>query len=179
VKRSSLIAACTALLAFGRPASSHLLDEYLQATLFTIESGHVEVLMRLTPGVAIASVVVADIDTDRNAAISENEQRAYAERVLRDVSLTVDGNVVRPQLSSVEFPLPEDIQEGLGEIQIKFSANLPRGGAKRRLVFENRHHEKIAAYLVNCLVPRTGGIRIVGQQRNTTQSRYQLELTQD
>jgi hypothetical protein len=174
-----VIAAGAALLSFGRPAHSHIFDEYLQATLFTIEQDRVEALMRMTPGVAVASVVLAGIDTDGDGAISESERRTYAERVLRDISLTIDGNALRPHMLSVEFPLIEDINDGLGEIQIRFSANLPPGAAKRRLVFENRHQEKIAAYLVNSLVPRTPGLRIVAQQRNRQQSRYQVDFARD
>jgi hypothetical protein len=59
-------------------------------------------------------------------------------------------------------------KEGLGEIQIEFSATLPRGGPNRRLVLENRHQRRIAACLVNCLVPRDPDIRIVAQDRNGT-----------
>ena len=44
--------------------------------------------MRLIPGVAVFSFVLASIDTNGDGVISEAEQRAYAERVLRDVSLT-------------------------------------------------------------------------------------------
>jgi hypothetical protein len=69
-------------------------------------------------------------------------------------------------------------KEGLGEIQIEFSATLPRGGPNRRLVLENRHQRRIAAYLVNCLVPRDPDIRIVAQDRNEQQSVYRLDYVQ-
>ena len=85
---------------------------------------------------------------------------------------------LRPRLVSVEFPAVEDMKEGLGEIQIEFSADLPRGGPNRRLIFENHHQSRIAAYLVNCLVPRDRDIRIVAQNRNEQQSFYQLDYVQ-
>ena len=52
---------------------------------------------------------------------------------------------------------------------------LPRGGPNRRLIFENHHESRIAAYLVNCLVPRDPDIRITAQNRNYQQSFYQLD----
>lgn len=128
-----------------------------------------------TPGVAMSSVVLAGIDTDSDAVISETERRAYVRQVLHDLSLTVDGDTMQLQLTSVRFPAVEDMREGPGEIQIEFGATLPRGGATRRLVFENHHLSRIAAYLVNCEVPRDRNIRIVAQRRNESQSFYQLD----
>jgi hypothetical protein len=170
--------AAVILLLLGARASAHRLDEYLQAALISVEKDRVQVSMRLIPGVAVSSSVLASIDTNADGVISPTEQRAYAERVLGDLSLTVDGNRLRPRLASVSFPGVEEIKEGLGEIQIELSADLPRGGPNRRLVLENGHQNRIAAYLVNCVVPRDPDIRIVAQHRNEQQSVYQLDYVQ-
>jgi hypothetical protein len=134
--------------------------------------------MRLTPGVAVSAFVLAGIDTNGDGVISETERRAYAERVLRDVSLKIDGQVARLGLLSVEFPGVEEMKGGLGEIKIEFSADLPRSARDRRLVFENHHQSGISAYLVNCLAPSDADIRIVAQNRNERQSFYQLDYAQ-
>ena len=175
MKTKPLIAAIAILPLLGASASAHRLDEYLQATLISIEKDRVHAAMRLVPGVAVSSFVLTSMDTDADGVISGAEQRAYAERVLRDVSLTMDGHVLSPQLISVEFPEVEAMKEGTGEIQIEFSAELPRGGSDRRLIFENHHQSGIAAYLVNCLVPRDKAIRIEAQNRNESQSFYELD----
>jgi hypothetical protein len=173
-----LTVAAAILLLAGAPAFAHRLDEYLQATLISVEKDRVQAEMRLVPGVAVSSFVLASIDTNADGAISEAERRVYAERVLRDVSLTVDGDVLRPRLDSVEFPGVEEMKEGLGEIHIGFSADLPRGGGNRRLVFRNHHQSRIGAYLVNCLVPRDRDIRVVAQNRDEQQSFYQLDYVE-
>jgi HupE / UreJ protein len=173
-----LVAAAAILLSLGASASAHRLDEYLQATLISVEKDHVQASMRLIPGIAVSSVVLASIDTNGDGVISEAEQQTYAERVLGDLSLTVDGNSLRPRLVSVDFPEVEEMKEGLGEIQIEFTADLPRGGPNRRLVLENHHQNRIAAYLVNCLVPRDRDIRVIAQNRNEQQSFYQLDYAQ-
>jgi hypothetical protein len=173
-----LIVAAAILLLHEAPACAHRLDEYLQATLISLEKDRVQASMRLVPGIAVSSFVLAGIDTTADGAISQTEQRVYAERVLRDVSLTMDGRRLRPQLISVSFPGVEEMKEGLGEIQIEFSAELPVSGPNRRLTFENHHQRAIAAYLVNCLVPRDRGIRVVAQNRNDQQSFYQLDYEQ-
>jgi hypothetical protein len=159
-------------------AAAHRLDEYLQATIFSVEKDRVQASMRLIPGVAVSSVVLADIDTNADGVISEAEQRAYAVKVLRDVSLKIDGQPLRPQLLSVEFPKIADVKEGLGEIHIDFSAHLANSGPNRRLIFENHHYSRISAYLVNCLVPGSRDIQIVAQNRNEVQSFYQLDYVQ-
>ena len=172
------LAAAAILLLAGTPALAHRLDEYLEATLISVEKNRVQAQITLTPGVAVLPIVLAKIDTDADRAISETEQRAYAERVLRDLSLTIDGHRLTPQLLSLHFPTIDEMKEGLGEIQIEFNADLPRGGLNRKLIFENYHQSKIAAYQVNCLVPRDPDIRIVAQNRNYSQSHYELDYAQ-
>jgi hypothetical protein len=169
------VAAAVILLLLGAPASAHRLDEYLQATLISLEKDRVQVFMRLIPGVAVSSIVLSSMDTNADDNISETEHRAYAERVLRDLSLSVDGYTLTPRLVSVDFPGVEEMKEGLGEIQIEFTADLPNGSPNRRLVFKNHHQDRIAAYMVNCLVPRDPNVRILAQNRNERQSFYQLD----
>ncbi len=177
-------AAAAAILVAGTPSFAHRLDEYLEAAMFSIQKDCVQVQIRLTPGVAVFPIVLANIDTNADGVISETEQRAYAERVRGDMSLTIDGHRLRPRLVSVKFPAIDEVKEGRGEIQLEFEADLPRNGrrpgnaSKRRLIFENHHQSQIAVYLVNCLVPRDPSIQLVAQSRNYSQSLYQLDYMQ-
>jgi hypothetical protein len=173
-----LHSAAAILLLLGTSGFAHRLDEYLQATIITVEKDRADVLMRLIPGIAVSSIVLRSIDTNGDGVISEAEQRAYAEHVLGDLSITVDGKSASPTLVSQKFPAIEEIKEGLGEIQIEFTVNLADGGHERRIVFENHHRNEISAYLVNCLVPRDPSIRILTQNRNESQSFYQLDYAQ-
>jgi hypothetical protein len=173
-----LTAAGAMLLLAGTPASAHRLDEYLQATTISVEKDRVQAQVRLTPGVAVFPMVLANIDTDADGVISEAEQRAYAGRVLGDMSLTIDGDRLQLRLVSLKFAKIEEMKEGGGEIQLEFDADVPSGGPNRRLIFENQHQSRLAAYLVNCLVPRDPDIRITAQNRNYQQSSYQLDYMQ-
>ena len=114
--KSRLIASLI-LLSLGNPAFAHRLDEYLQATMISLEKDRVAAQIRLTPGVAVFPIVIATIDTDHDGVISKAEQRAYAERVLADLSLSIDGDRLRLQLISAVFPKVEEMREGLGDIQ--------------------------------------------------------------
>jgi hypothetical protein len=162
------------------PASAfaHRLDEYLEATILSVEAGRVDGSMRLVPGVAVFSTVISGIDANGDGTISEAERMAYANRILHDLSFSVDGRSLPLHLVSVGFPSIEEMKQGTGEIQISFTANLPAGGGHRRLTFENYHWSGIGVYLVNCLVPQDRDIQIAAQTRNENQSHYQLDFVQ-
>jgi hypothetical protein len=176
--KTRLAAAGAIFLSVGTPTSAHRLDEYLQASTISVEKDRVQAQIRLTPGVAVFPIVLAKIDTDADGVISEAEQRAYAERVLGDLSLTIDGDRLRLRLVSSKFATAEQMKEGRGDIRLKFNADVPRSGLNRRIIFENHHLSPIAVYLVNCLVPCDPDIRVTAQNRNYQQSFYQLDYVQ-
>lgn len=163
------------LLVAGTPAFGHRLDEYLQGTLISVEKNSLHAEMTLTPGVAVFPFLISSIDTDADGAISQEEQAAYARSVLRDLSLSIDGQRVTPRLRSLRFPTIGEMKEGRGEIHLDVDADLPAGGRNRNIQLENRHQSKISAYQVNCLIPRDLAIHIAVQHRNYSQSLYRLE----
>ena len=173
-----LAAAGVILMLVGASASAHRLDEYLQATTISLQKDRIQARIRLTPGVVVFPTVLAPIDTDANGVISETEQRAYVERVLGDLSLTIDGEPLRLRLVSSKFAGIEEMKKGLGEIQLELNADVSSGSPNRKLVFQNQHQSGISAYLVNCLVPSDPDIRIRAQNRNYEQSFYQLDYEQ-
>jgi hypothetical protein len=175
--KSAVAAAILAVA--GTPAFAHRLDEYLQGAILSVEKNRLEAQMTLTPGVAVFPILIAAIDIDADGAISETEQHAYALTVLRDLSITIDGHRVIPRLLSERFPAVDEMREGRGEIQLDFDADLPGGGANRKLILENHHQSRLSAYQVNCLVPRDPGIRILAQNRNYSQSFYELDFAEE
>ncbi|HEX4808571.1 MAG TPA: HupE/UreJ family protein [Bryobacteraceae bacterium] len=108
-----------AILSLGVPVFAHRLDEYLQAMIVAIEQGQIHASMRLVPGVAVSSAVIAAIDSDGDGIFSHAEQQTYAREVLGDLTLSVDGHALKPWLRAVSFPAPADMKEGLGEIHIE------------------------------------------------------------
>jgi hypothetical protein len=176
MRRIAALLALAALPALtSTPALAHRLDEYLQATLVSVERNRMEAQMTLTPGVAVFPFLVPDIDANGDGVLSDAEQRAYAARVMGDLSVLSDGRRLTPQLTSLRFPALSEMKEGRGEIRITFSAVLPEGYRDRELTIENRHKNGISAYLVNCLVPSDPRVEIVAQNRNYSQSIYRLE----
>ena len=173
------ISTAAVILAFGATSAyAHRLDEYLQGAIVSVEKKRVERELTLTPGLAIFPALLPQIDADGDGILSAAEQRAYALRVVHDLSLTLDGHPLIPRLLMFQFPSIEEMKEGLGEIRLVFDAELPPGGVSRRLVIENHHLSRMSVYQVNCPVPRDPQIRILGQERNYSQPSYELDFTQ-
>ena len=162
-------------LLLGHLGFAHRLDEYLQATLVSVEKGRAELEVRLTPGVAIVPMVLAEIDRNGDGVMSEAEQREYADRVVRDLVVTAGGERLTPRLVSAKFPSIDEMKDGSGEIQIELETVLRSDVRNRSLTFENGHMRQISAYLANALVPSDPGVRIAGQYRNSSQSVYRLD----
>lgn len=183
-KPASIITVCILLCA--KAGSAHRIDEYLQATILSLGTNRVEASMRLIPGILVAPSVIAGIDSNGDGSFSESEKRTCAQRVLGDLSITMDGRSVPPVLVSWSFPEPAEMREGLGEIHIEYtiestseySRELPSGGRKRSLILTNHHLNRTSVYLMNALVPRDRGIQILAQKRNEQQSLYELDYAQ-
>lgn len=172
-----LLLAALALVA-ARPASAHRLDEYLQATLIAVEKDRVRIDLYLTPGVAILPRVLAEIDRDGDGALSAAEREAYANQIVAELSLAVNGTRVSLRRTTAEFPKLDDMREGAGDIHLEFVAELPHGTGLRKLRWENRHQSTVALYQVNCLASRDPAIRIGSERRDFDQSVYELNYTQ-
>ena len=176
--RLSLAATAAIVLSAAMPGFAHRLDEYLQATMLSVDKDRVAAQIRLIPGVAVFPAVLASIDTDADGILSDAEQISYEESVLRDLSLTIDRNPLRLKLVSAKFAKTEEMKEGLGEIQLELHVDLPPGSPNRKLVFKNHHRRGMAAYLINSLVPRDHDIRLTAQHRSHDQSVYELDFEQ-
>ena len=59
------------------------------------------------------------------------------------------------------------------DIHLEIEAKLPRSGVTRRLRLDNHHHQTIAAYQVNCLIPTDRNIQIT--QRGVRRGQQVLE----
>jgi HupE / UreJ protein len=163
------------ILLFAQAAFAHRIDEYLQATVFSLQANRVQASMRLIPGIAVAPSVIAEIDSNGDGVFSESEERAYAQRVLGDLSITSDGKSAPPKLLSWSFPPPAEMRDGVGEIHIEYSVDLPSGGSARTFILSNHHLNPKSVYLMNVVVPQDRGIRIAAQKRNEQQSIYEID----
>ena len=157
-------------VAAGARASAHRLDEYLQASRIGIDPTRITVELDLTPGQAVASRIVAEIDADRNGSISAVEARAYAASVLREISIDIDSHVLALTLVSSEASPVAALNKGEGTLRLLAAAETPATAVgDHRLRYRNTHHVDIGVYLANALAPWTDRVGIVSQERAADQ----------
>jgi hypothetical protein len=165
------------LLALPSAAWAHRLDEYLQATLVTIEPSGLRLQINLTPGVAVADRVLTRIDRDHDGVISTNEAAAYAESVRRDLVVMRDRHKLALNLTASSFPTPSELRTGSGIIQLEFSAGLdPLSPGAHKFSLKNRHLPSVSVYLFNAAQPRSTAIQITKQTRNKHQSTGEIDF---
>jgi len=172
-----LLACLLCACALPAIAAAHVLDQYLQVAQIALAPGGVRVELRLIPGAQVAERVFALIDVDGDGKVSPAEEQIYAQRVLQDLALVVDGRRTPLVLTGVQCPLRREMKEGLGAIRLELAAEASLGTAgKHQLSFRNDHRPELGVYLVNALVPTTEAIKITGQQRDTLQHSLQIDF---
>ncbi len=159
-------------------ALGHRLDEYLQATVVSIEPEAIRLSINLTPGIEVADEVLARIDWNRDGLIAESEGATYSELLRRDLALRLDRGGMELELVAATFPTTAELVAGTGIIQLEFAASaLPLAAGPHVLAFENRHFAGVGVYLFNAALPRSPSIEIARQKRNDDQSVGEIEFT--
>jgi hypothetical protein len=170
--RSRAIRALTLLLVLmsGSWTSAHRRDEYLQAARLGIDPDRVELALDLTAGIAVAEVVLSEIDLDKDGMVSVAEARAYSDRVLSAIALDVDGIPLRVELVDSTFPTFDIVRRGEGTTRIQATASLPRlDDGLHHLRYRNAYRSDIGVYLANALVPASDRLIVVAQRRDVNQ----------
>jgi nickel/cobalt transporter (NicO) family protein len=163
------------LLAFPAVSSAHRLDEYLQASRISVARERIALELDLTPGVSVASEVVALIDRDNDGRIAPGEAQTYANTVLAEIALVLDGRRLPPTLTGVHVPAVAAMHAGMGVIRIEASAAVAdRSAGRHELFYRNDHHRDASVYLVNAMMPPTRVVSIGRQRRDTRQREFQL-----
>jgi hypothetical protein len=173
----ALAATVIVLLAAGGEASAHQLDEYLQAARVSIARDRLALDLDLTPGISVASSVIATLDSNADGSLAPAEAEAYGRRVLSDLLVTLDGNRVGMTLLLIEVPTIEEMRHGLGTIRMQVAGSVEARPGRHQVQFFNNHRPETSVYMVNALVPEDRGVDVVSQSRDARQRVFQMEAT--
>ncbi|ARW11397.1 hypothetical protein [Acetobacter ascendens] len=165
------------LTAFVAPAWAHRLDEYLLATVIDVSRQKIDVVLRLTPGVDVASPVLHQIDADGDGRFSTQEQQKYAQYVVSRVSLMLDHAYLPLKLRDYVFPSIEELRAGSGTISLHLRAQAVLEPGKHQLRYHNQGAGPDTVYLVNGLLPHDQAVHIQSQKRSSNQAIYDLDFT--
>jgi hypothetical protein len=166
-----------AVLVASIPSQAHRLDEYLQATRIGISLEQILLALDLTPGVAIVPELRRWVQPDSSDRISQQQGNSYAQRVLKDLSLTLDGKKQELYLVSASFPAWSDIEAGEGVIHLRTTARISTlQPGSHEIFFRNDHLPQISVYLANAVAPSSEAIQIRRQSRDNLQRNYRLSF---
>ena len=171
----SLAAALVVLLAAGGDALAHRLDEYLQATRVSFARDRLAIDVDLTPGISIASGVIAMLDTNADGAVATAEADGYGRAVLSDLRVSLDGHRVGMTLEDIDVPTLDEMRKGTGTIRLHAAGSIEVGAGRHLVEIINNHRPETSVYMVNALVPEDSGIDIVSQNRDPRQREFRAE----
>ncbi|MGE3309770.1 MAG: hypothetical protein AB7O66_07355 [Limisphaerales bacterium] len=165
------------VLLLATNALAHRLDEYLQAIRIAVTTNRLEVAVDLTPGVAVAKEVLAEIDKNRDGQVADAEAKSYARRFFADLKLDLDGTAITLTSSNSVFPAMAELRTGHGVIRLRAATSIGALATGRHsLTLTNLHLPAISVFLVNALRPVDRSVEILRQTRNQIQSEYRLEF---
>jgi hypothetical protein len=119
----------------------------VQAAQIAFEPNGVRIEIRLTPGVQVAERIFGIIDVNHDGSVSQDEQQAYAQRVMRDLLLEVDGKPASVTLRDFEFPSYAEMKRGADAIHLNLWTGAPLTTTdEHQLVFRNDHLPKFSTY---------------------------------
>jgi hypothetical protein len=166
------------VVAAGGTLAAHRRDEYLQAARLAIEPDRLEIALDLTPGISVADQVLAGIDRDGSGAIDAVEGQAYAERVLRALTVDVDGTPLTPVLIDCVVPDIAAMREGNAALRLRAQARLPDIDAGvHRVRYRNDHRPDLGVYLANALAPASERVTIAAQHRDPEQRELTIDYS--
>jgi hypothetical protein len=159
----------------GGDASAHRLDEYLQATRVSFARDRLAIDVDLTPGISIASSVIAMLDTNADGAVAPAEADGYGRAVLSDLRISLDGNRVGMTLEGIDIPTLDEMRNGTGTIRLRAAGRVEVGAGRHLVEIINNHRPETSVYMVNALVPEDSGIDLVSQNRDPRQREFRAE----
>ena len=164
--------------ALTMPAAAHPLDVHLQAAYLSLAPDTITLDLDVSPGILVAPAALAELDTDADKKITEQEASAYAVRVLTRVELHADRTPLTVALTGVEVPDHRTIQAGYGTIRIHAEARgAPTGAGEHELFFRNGTAPPGAAFQVNALVSES--VVLGAQERDATQQESRIHYRID
>lgn len=175
MKRTGLVALAL-LLVTPCAALAHRVDEYLQATRVMMSRDRITLDVDLTPGSEIAAALLPLLDANGDGTVSPVEAQAYAERMVREVIVQLDGRSVPLTLARVEVPTTGEMREGTGAIQVRAVGSIGRVAVgRRRLDVTNQHQPVPSVYSINALVPDDRRLTVAGQTRDPRQRTVRID----
>ncbi|WP_419826202.1 hypothetical protein [Sphingomonas sp.] len=159
--------ALTLAMAAGA-AFAHPVHEVVQNAYITLSPGTVGLELELTAGPQVAGKIIRALDSNGDRRIGPAEANAFADRMLAQSRLTIDGRSLAIRTLSVEMPSYAALLGAHGTIRIVAAAARPDRAGPATLAYRNGYSPAESRCDANIFL-RAGGqmaYRIQGQDRS-------------
>lgn len=150
---------CALLTLFAGAASAHPMDEVVQSAYLTLMPSAVFLELELTPGPEVASALLGSLDPNADRRITNEEAHAYAQRVLQDSKLTIDGAAVEWALQEVVVPFYENIELASDIVRIYAISNRFDRAGSHTLGYNNQYRPAKSQCIANIFMQHGLGWR--------------------
>jgi hypothetical protein len=165
-----LLAVAVRLLLLLAPcwAAAHPVDEVVQGAYLTLAPGEVRLELDLTPGTEVSGAVLRSLDANTDRRVSDAEARAYAEQVLKQSSLTLDGVSLSWRLERVSVPPYQSLSREGDTLKIYAIAMRAEQAGVHTLSYVNRYQPAKSQCIANIFLQPGAGWRyqVDGQQHS-------------
>jgi hypothetical protein len=171
-------AALALLLAPGR-ADAHPVDEVVQGAYLTLAPGELRLELDLTPGTEVADAVLRALDANGDRRITDAEARTYAERVLKQSTVTLDGAPAAWRLDRVNAPSYESLKFATDTFKVYAVAVRPDRPGAHSLAYDNRYQPAKSQCIANIFLQPGSGWRyqVTGQKHSDDGRRLSVSYT--
>jgi hypothetical protein len=168
VRRAGAAAGLALLALAAGPALAHPYDEVVQGAYLTLAPGQVRLELDLTPGPAVSGALLKALDRNGDQKVSEQEARAYAQQVLDQSTLMLDGAAARWRVERVETPDYQSLKLQSDTLKIYAVADRADLPGSHTLSYANRYQPAKSQCIANIFLQPGGGWRytVAGQKHS-------------
>ncbi|MBC2607053.1 hypothetical protein [Pelagicoccus albus] len=105
------------------PLSAHPHNIMYQQANLTLSRNVITVEIAIVPSTEIGNQMSKDLDLDHNGFLGQNEMQSFAQALLDQTELAIDGVSIKLDASSISYPQGQASEQGLTHISIKSNAS--------------------------------------------------------
>jgi hypothetical protein len=153
-------------------ATAHPVDEVVQGAYLTLAPGEVRLELDVTPGAEVADSLLRSLDADADHHITDAESQAFAERVLKQSTFSIDGRTVSWRFDRVSVPPYQNLNQLGDTLKIYAVTTREDRTGSHTLIYDNRYRPAKSQCIANIfLQPGKGWRYQVASQQHSDDGR--------
>lgn len=153
-------------------AAAHPVDAAIQGAYVTLMPGAVHLELDLTLGTEVVDVVLRSLDANADQDISDTEARTYAQSVLQQSRLILDGVAATWRLERISVPSYQNLKLQSDTLRIYAVAPRTDSEGAHSLSYDNRYAPVKSQCIANVfLQPGTGWRYRIAHQQHSNDGR--------